>query len=155
MEYGNIPGVTKPLSRIIHGTTMIGSKDLDYSFDLLDSVLALGITTFDTAHVYGGGDNERTVGRWFNDRGVRDQIVIIGKGAHLNSDRRRVTPFDIQADVHDSLARFKTDYIDLYLLHRDDPTQPVGPSIETLNELKDAGKIHAFGGSNWSVERLI
>ena len=155
MEYGNIPGVTKPLSRIIHGTTMIGSKDLDYSFDLLDSVLALGITTFDTAHVYGGGDNERTVGRWFNDRGVRDQIVIIGKGAHLNSDRRRVTPFDIQADVHDSLARFKTDYIDLYLLHRDDPTQPVGPIIETLNELKDAGKIHAFGGSNWSVERLI
>src|SRR5207249_9101 len=55
---------------------------------------------------------------------------------------------------YDSLARFKTDYIDLYLLHRDDPTVPVGPIIEVLNEHLKAGRIHAFGGSNWTYQRL-
>ena len=154
MEYGQITGVGKRLSRVVHGTIMANSKDLDHSLELLDAVYAAGITTFDTAHVYGSGDNERTVGQWFNSRGLRDEIVIVGKGAHHNSDRKRVTPFDISADIHDSLARFKTDYIDLYILHRDDPTQPVGPIIEVLNEHQAAGRIHAFGGSNWSVERL-
>ncbi len=155
VQYGSIPGVTKPVSRTIHGTIMANSKDLEGSFALLDAVLESGVNTFDTAHVYGSGDNERTVGQWFNDRGVRDQIVILGKGSHHNSDRKRVTPFDITADIHDSLARFKTEKIDLYVLHRDDPSQPVGPIIEVLNEHKAAGRIDAFGGSNWSVERLI
>ena len=59
-----------------------------------------------------------------------------------------------RADIHDSLARFKTDYIDLYLLHRDDPDVPVGPIVECLHEHKEKGHIHAYGGSNWSHERI-
>jgi aryl-alcohol dehydrogenase-like predicted oxidoreductase len=89
-----------------------------------------------------------------HERQVRDQVVIIGKGAHHNQDRKRVTPFDITSDIYDSLARFKFDDIDLYLLHRDDPTVPVGPIVEILNEHKRAGRIHAFGGSNWTHERI-
>jgi aryl-alcohol dehydrogenase-like predicted oxidoreductase len=85
---------------------------------------------------------------------VRDKVVIIGKGAHHNEDRQRVTPFDITADLYDSLARFKFDHIDLYLLHRDDPSVPVGPIVEVLNEHRAGGRIHAFGGSNWSHERI-
>jgi aryl-alcohol dehydrogenase-like predicted oxidoreductase len=65
-----------------------------------------------------------------------------------------VTPFDITADLYDSLARLGFDYIDLYLLHRDDPSVPVGPIVEVLNEHKEEGRIHAFGGSNWRPERL-
>ncbi|MEX1018095.1 MAG: aldo/keto reductase, partial [Litorilinea sp.] len=121
---------------------------------LLDAVLDMGGTTFDTAHGYGGGDVERTVGRWVRDRGVRDDVVIIGKGAHHNQDRQRVTPFDITSDIHDSLARFGFDYIDIYLLHRDDPTKPVGPIIDVLNEHKAAGRIGVFGASNWSIARI-
>lgn len=154
MQYGTIPGVTKPVARLIQGTVMIGSNNLEYSFGLLDDILALGGTTFDAAHVYGNGDNERTFGRWLAARGVREQVVLITKGAHHNQDRRRVTPFDISADLHDSLARLGTDYIDLYLLHRDDPSVPVGPIIEVLNEHLAAGRIHAFGGSNWSHTRI-
>jgi aryl-alcohol dehydrogenase-like predicted oxidoreductase len=154
MHYGQISGVAKPVARLIQGTVMIGSDKLDYSFGLLDDILALGGNTFDAAHVYGNGDNERTLGRWIEDRGVRDQVVIITKGAHHNQDRPRVTPFDITADLHDSLARLRTDYIDLYLLHRDDPAQPVGPIVEVLNEHLAAGRIHAFGGSNWSHRRI-
>lgn len=154
MEYGQVAGVNKPISRLVQGTMMMSSKDLEYTFDLLDAVHELGCTAFDTAHVYGGGDNERTVGQWVNERGLRDKVVIIGKGAHPNQDRKRVTPFDIAADIHDSLARFKFDYIDLYMLHRDDPDMPVGPIVEALNEHMHDGHIHAFGGSNWTHQRI-
>jgi aryl-alcohol dehydrogenase-like predicted oxidoreductase len=154
MQYGHIPGIAVPISRLVQGTLMISSQDIDGAFALLDAIFALGCTTFDTAHVYGSGDNERTVGRWLRERGIRDRVVIIGKGAHHNADRRRVTPFDITADLHDSLARFQIDCIDLYLLHRDDPAVPVGPIVEVLNEHLRAGRIRAFGGSNWSVERI-
>jgi aryl-alcohol dehydrogenase-like predicted oxidoreductase len=154
MQYGEVPGIGKPVSRLVQGTVMINSAKFDEGCALLDAVLGLGCNTFDTAHVYGGGDNERSVGRWVNDRGVREQVVIIGKGAHHNGDRKRVTPFDIAADIHDSLARFGFDYIDLYLLHRDDPGVPVGPIVEALNEHLRAGRIRAFGGSNWATERI-
>lgn len=154
MQYGKIPGIDKPISRLAQGTVMITSKEPERSFKLLDDVLALGCTAFDTAHVYGNGDSERTLGRWVRERGVRDKVVIITKGAHLSADRNRVTPFDITADLHDSLARMKTDVIDLYLLHRDDPDVPVGPIIDVLNEHRRSGKIRAFGGSNWTHERI-
>jgi aryl-alcohol dehydrogenase-like predicted oxidoreductase len=154
MQYGEAPGIAKPISRLVQGTMMVSSQRLEESFALLDAILGMGCNTFDTAHVYGGGDNERTVGRWVRERGVRDRVVIIGKGAHHNQDRQRVTPYDITSDLHDSLARFQFDYIDLYLLHRDDPSQPVGPIVEILNEHKQAGLIHAFGGSNWSAARV-
>ncbi len=154
MKYGNIEGVDKPISRLVQGTMMVSSKELDYSYKLLDDVFAQGCNTFDTAHIYGGGDNERTVGGWVRARGLRDKVVIIGKGAHHNQDRKRVTPFDISADLHDSLARFKFDYIDIYLLHRDDPGVPVGPIVEVLNEHLRAGRIRAFGGSNWTHQRI-
>jgi len=154
MKYGHVPGVNKPISRLVQGTVMINSREIDRGFRLLDEVFELGCTAFDTAHAYGNGDNERTVGRWVHERGVRDKVVIIGKGAHHSMDRRRVTPFDITADIFDSLARFKFDDIDLYLLHRDDPAVPVGPIVEVLNEHLEAGRIHAFGGSNWTHERI-
>jgi len=133
---------------------MVSSADEAGSFRLLDEVLALGGTAFDTAHAYGNGDNERTFGRWVNSRGVRDEVVVVAKGAHHNEVRRRVTPFDITADLYDSLARFGFEYVDLYVLHRDDPAVPVGPIIEVLNEHRNAGLIRAFGGSNWSHERV-
>ncbi len=154
MQYGQVPGVDKPVSRLVLGTMMLASDRLQESFDLLDGAYALGCNTFDTAHIYSGGDCERVFGRWIAERGLRDKVVIIGKGAHPNADRNRVTPFDIAADVHDSLARMKVDCIDLYLLHRDDLTLPVGPMVEALNELQRAGHIGAFGGSNWTAARI-
>ena len=157
MHYGTIPGIGKPVSRLVQGTGFVSSEHPDGPdrwFSHLDAVFELGCTTFDTAHRYGYGDNERTVGRWVNARNIREQVVIIGKGAHLNDDRDRVTPFDITSDLHDSLARFKFEYIDLYLLHRDNPSVPVGPLVEVLNEHLAAGRIRAYGGSNWTHARI-
>jgi aryl-alcohol dehydrogenase-like predicted oxidoreductase len=154
MQYGSLPGINKSISRLVQGTIMIGSAQRDYSFALLDSIYALGCNTFDMAHVYGNGDVERTFGAWLNERGLREKIVILTKGAHPNADRKRVFPFDISSDLFDSLARLKTDYVDLYVLHRDDPSVPVEQIVDVLNEHKQAGRIHAFGGSNWHVERV-
>jgi len=154
MHYGNVEGIEKPVSRIVLGTMIINTRELEKSFQLLDDVFELGCTTLDTAHVYAGGDSERGIGRWMEKRGNRDEVVIISKGAHHNSDRKRVTPFDITADLHDSLARLRTNYIDIYLLHRDDPDVPIGPIVECLNEHLEEGLIHATGGSNWTYERI-
>ena len=154
MKYGEVPGVTKPVSRLVQGTIPVGSKNRDEGIALLDSVLEQGGTAFDTAHVYGSGDNERVFGQWVKDRGVRERVVILAKGAHHNQDRNRVTPFDITADLHDSLARMQVDYVDLYVLHRDDPAVPVGPIVEVMNEHIRAGKVRAWGGSNWKHTRI-
>ena len=154
LRTGTLPGLDKPLPRLVQGTVMVTSSDEAGSHRLLDEVFALGGTAFDTAHVYGNGDNERTFGRWVRSRGIRDEVVVVAKGAHHNEDRKRVTPFDITADLHDSLARFGFDYVDLYVLHRDDPAVPVGPIVEVLNEHRNAGLIRAFGGSNWSHARV-
>jgi aryl-alcohol dehydrogenase-like predicted oxidoreductase len=155
MQYGEISGVNKPVARVIQGSTMIGG-DLDeaQSFALLDHVYELGCNTIDTAHVYTGGNSERIIGQWMQARGLRNQIVILTKGAAHSQDRRRITPFDIASDLFDSLARLKTDYIDLYLLHRDDPNVSVELIIDVLNEHQQAGRIQTFGASNWSHQRI-
>ncbi|MEZ4677934.1 MAG: aldo/keto reductase [Caldilineaceae bacterium] len=90
--------------------------------------------TFDTAHGYGNGDCERTRSLVHRARLTRQNCRAWQTGAHLIPATASVTPYDITADLMDSLARQKTDFIDLYVLHRDDPSKPVGPIIEVLNE---------------------
>jgi aryl-alcohol dehydrogenase-like predicted oxidoreductase len=150
MVYGHIEGVDRPISRILQGT----SEQEQAEESLLDGVFELGVNAFDSAHVYGRGKSEGMVGQWIESRGIRDKVVILTKGAHHNSDRKRVTPFDITSELHDSLARFCTDFIDIYILHRDDPTKEVGPIIDILNEHKAAGRIGIFGASNWTIPRI-
>ena len=154
MHYSTIPGVAKPVARLILGTMIISAQEQERSFALLDAVFEMGGNTLDTAHIYAGGNSERGIGQWMRARGNREQVVIISKGCHHNADRKRVTPFDLAADLHDSLARLQTDTIDVYLLHRDDPSLPVGPIVEAFNEHWRAGRIRAFGGSNWTHERI-
>ncbi len=153
MQYGTLAGVDKPISRLVQGTiTDFDPANPDACFALLDMALAHGISTFDQAHVYGAARSQ-ILGRWMRERNVRDQIVVLAKGAHPYN-RPRVTPEDITADLHDALTWLQTDSIELYVLHRDDLNVPVGPIVETLNALKNEGKIHAFGGSNWTIARL-
>ncbi len=154
MDYGTITGVRKPVARLVLGTMIISTGERERSYRLLDDAFERGFTTLDTANVYAGGDSERCIGDWMRDRANRDQVVIVTKGAHPNADRRRVTPYDIGADILDSLARLKTDYIDIYLLHRDDLAVPVGEIVDALDEHYRAGRIRSYGGSNWTHTRL-
>ena len=153
MLYGKIPYVDKPVSRIVQGTVIIPEEKKGWLFQLLDGVFALGVNTFDTAANY--GICESLLGEWVDSRQLRDRVVIITKGGRQNQWRsRRITSFDIQADFHDSLAKLRTDYVDIYILHIDNPETPAGPIVEVLNRLHDSGRLGAFGGSNWTHRRI-
>ena len=152
MKYQKIKNVEKPLSKIIFGCTipvMIQGEDAD---ELLDEVYAQGITTFDTAENY--GLSEASLGHWLKNRGNREKVVIISKGCHPYDGRDRVTPENLKHDIEQSFERLGTDYIDIYLMHRDDPKVEPGPMVEILNEYHKAGRIGAFGGSNWTHQRI-
>lgn len=154
MKFATVPGLNKPVARLAQGTVMLSRAALEQGMALLDGIFALGGNTFDTAHSYRSGECELTLGRWISERGIRERVVIVDKGAHPSANRDRVTPGDITSDLHESLARLETDYIDIYLLHRDDPSKPVGPLVEILNDHCQAGRIRAYGGSNWTPERI-
>jgi aryl-alcohol dehydrogenase-like predicted oxidoreductase len=155
MRYLNIPGIDKPISRIALGTAGYSPDRYNRAAELLDAFVEAGGTCADTAHVYGNGASERALGKWLAERGNRDQIVVLGKGCHpIGKSGPRVGPEFIHADLADSLERLQIDYIDLYLLHRDDERVPVGSIVDALNQEHAAGRIHAFGGSNWRTERI-
>ena len=154
MKYGTVTGVKKDISRLVQGTVMLSPEHQDEDFALLDAIYELGCNTFDTAHGYGRGQCERSLGAWIQARGLREKVVILDKGAHPYDGVTRVKPEYITSDLHESLERLGTDYIDLYILHRDDPEVPVGEIVDVLNEHHQAGRIHAFGGSNWTYQRI-
>lgn len=76
------------------------------------------------------------------------------EGGHPNQDGKQVNRQAIRDQLDESLERLRTDYVDLYALHRDDPDVEVAVILDILNELVEEGKIQAFGGSNWSWQRL-
>jgi aryl-alcohol dehydrogenase-like predicted oxidoreductase len=93
---------------------------------------------------------ERLLGQWIKNRGVRHETVIIAKGAHTPN----CNPASLTQQLHESLDRLQTDYADIYFMHRDNPDIPVGEFVDVLNEHLKAGRIRAFGGSNWTPQRV-
>jgi aryl-alcohol dehydrogenase-like predicted oxidoreductase len=156
MEYNNIDGVAKPVARLLQGTVMLKEETRSENRKLFDRLFEHGFTTFDTAHNYGRGTCERELGAWIKDRGIREQVVILTKGAHPYppEEPERVTPDFIRSDIQDSLERLQTDFIEIYLLHRDNPDYPVGEIVDVLHEQKELGHIGIYGGSNWSADRI-
>lgn len=154
MQTIRIEGLDKPVSRLIQGGDFFRENEYDMVCRVLDDFFAAGGNTIDTAHIYCGGESETTIGRWMRDRGNREQVVILTKGAHHDRSGPRVNPQAIEHDLLTSLERLGTDYIDLYALHRDDPAVPVSVIVDALNEHIRAGRIRAIGGSNWAHERL-
>jgi predicted dehydrogenase/aryl-alcohol dehydrogenase-like predicted oxidoreductase len=117
---------------------------------LLDAFYERGGNLLDTAWIYGQGKCDRLMGDWLATRGVRDEMVIIGKGAHSPL----VYPDVIGRQLTESLDRLKTDRIDIYMMHRDNPAVPVGEFVDAMDAEAEAGRIRIFGGSNWSRERM-
>lgn len=155
MEYSRIDGVDKPVARLLQGTVMLSADSRDDNRRLLDVCFENGFTAFDSAHSYGAGSSETTLGDWIADRGIRDQVVILTKCSHPEDGiRDRVSPEYIRRDLAESLERLQSDHIELYLLHRDSRDYPVGEIVDVLNEFKDAGQIGVYGGSNWRADRV-
>ena len=154
MRYGSLAGIDKDVSRVAQGAIMLNEGDVAGGFALLDAAYENGITLFDSAHIYGGGQCDRVFGKWVAQRGIRDKIVLMDKCSHHHGEVNRVTPECITSDLNDCLGWLGFDTIDIFSFHRDDETQPVGPLVERLNEHIAEGRIHAFGASNWTHERI-
>ncbi len=143
---GSLPGMKKPMTKLVIGgmaANTVGGQIV------LDDYFERGGNAFDTAYVYGPAD--RSLGHWISSRGVREDIVLIAKGAHTPN----CTPQGIDSQLTASLEALQTDYADLYIMHRDNPEVPVGEFISVLNDKLQAGKFQAFGCSNWTIERLV
>lgn len=145
----------KNISRLCLGTAGFGGGvDEDTSFRLIDTYLSLGGNTLDTARVY--GNSEATLGKYLSLRRCRENIILATKGAHYDTvtKQKRVSARDIEYDVELSLKNLKTDYVDIYWLHRDDEDIPAGEIVEMTAPLVKSGKALSLGVSNWKPERI-
>ena len=145
----SIPGLAKPASAVALGFEDF--RTFASGAILLDAFWEKGGNIFDTAFIYGGGYTEKLFGDWQKSRGVREQAVLIGKGAHSPL----VYPDVIGKQLTQSLDRLQTDYVDVYFMHRDNPDVPVDEFVDAMDAEVKAGRIRGpFGGSNWTKERM-
>jgi aryl-alcohol dehydrogenase-like predicted oxidoreductase len=156
MRYGTLPDVNGRVSRLVMGSMVFSNDNLERTFQLLDRFVEAGGTAIDTARVYSKGTSEEAFGAWLTARNARDKVIIIGKGAHHDSQtlERRVNAASIHEDIEITLRSMQTDHLDVYILHKDDEDAPVGPVVEALNEENAAGRVGAFGGSSWTHQRI-
>jgi aryl-alcohol dehydrogenase-like predicted oxidoreductase len=116
---------------------------------VVNAALDAGVTFFDTADTYGGTNSEVFLGRGLGKR--RDEVTVATKfGWQIDEHRKGAHPAYVRRAVEDSLRRLATDRIDLYQLHKPDPTVPIEDTLGVLGELVRAGKVREIGASNMS-----
>ena len=150
---------TPPL--ILGGNVFGWTADQAASFSILDAFVAGGGRMIDTADGYSrwvpghrGGESESIIGDWLAGRGRRDDVLIATKVGADMEGTRGLAPERIAWAVEASLRRLRTDYIDLYFAHFDDPQTPLAATLEAFDRLVRAGKVRAIGASNYDAARL-
>jgi aryl-alcohol dehydrogenase-like predicted oxidoreductase len=130
------------------------------SFAVLDGFTAGGGNFIDTADVYSawapgnsGGESETIIGNWLAERGRRDDIVLATK-VGLHADAKGLSRASIRRGVEASLRRLRTDHIDLFYTHRDDPETPLEETVAALGEIVAEGKVRYVAASNYTAARL-
>jgi aryl-alcohol dehydrogenase-like predicted oxidoreductase len=148
---------------ITFGGNVFGwTADEPMSFKLLDAFVAAGFNFIDSADVYSrwhpgnkGGESETIIGNWLQARGGRDKVIIATKlGIEMAPGKKGLSRKYMMQAVEDSLRRLRTDYIDLYQSHRDDPDTPIEETLSAYADLIKQGKVREIGASNFSAPRL-
>ena len=177
MQYRALAGTQLKLSALTFGawaagSWMWGTVERNDAINAIRAAYENGMTSIDTAPIYGQGNSEEIVGDAI--RGLpRDRIQILTKfGLRWDSDKGQLfmqsrdlsgTNIDIHTysgrdsiirECEDSLRRLKTDYIDLYQIHWPDPTTPIDETFEAVNRLIEQGKVRYAGVSNYSAEQM-
>ncbi|GEO47439.1 aldo/keto reductase [Companilactobacillus kimchii] len=157
VKIGNTNVVSKKLGL---GTNKVGGhniftglKDKD-GYAVVKEAIESGITTLDTAYMYGLGRSEEIIGDVIQDYD-RSKLIIATKAAQ-DSSRNKVdnSPEFLRKSVDEALKRLKTDYIDIFYIHFPDEKTPKDQAVRALNELKKSGKIRAIGVSNFSLAQI-
>ena len=165
MDYVNLGRTGLKVSRLALGCMTYGAANTgevkpgrhawslgpEESEPFLRQALDLGINFFDTANVYSSGASEEVVGRFLKRNTRREAIVLATKVHGLMRDEpngrglsRKAILFELDA----SLRRLETDYVDLYQIHRWDPTTPIEETLEALHDAIKAGKVRYIGASS-------
>lgn len=154
------------------GGWMWGGTDDELALDAMKAGIDLGVTSIDTAPVYGLGHSEKVIGKLIKEVG-RDKVQILTKygwnwkiksgepllkGSEPGGEVKHIYSYagkdGVIQEVEDSLKRLGTDYIDLYQIHRPDPLTPIEETMEAVEELIKQGKVLASGVSNHTVELM-
>ncbi|ACB94438.1 aldo/keto reductase [Beijerinckia indica] len=147
---------------VLGGNVFRWTADAKTSYALLDTFVDRGFNCVDTADVYSiwvdghqGGESEGIIGDWLQQTGKRNKIVIATKvGGDMRGFGKGLSKEHILRSAEASLKRLKTDYIDLYQAHFDDPATPLEETLEAFDSLVKSGKVRAIGASNYVASRL-
>jgi aryl-alcohol dehydrogenase-like predicted oxidoreductase len=160
-KLGNSGLNVAPLS--FGGNVFGWTADQATSFQLLDACIEAGINLIDTADIYStwvpgnkGGDSETIIGNWLAQGGGRREKILIATkvGMEMAPGKKGLKRDYILRSCDDSLKRLRTDRIDLYQSHQDDPNTPLEETLSAFGQLIKQGKVRAIGASNYTGERL-
>jgi aryl-alcohol dehydrogenase-like predicted oxidoreductase len=168
MQYTNLGQSGLKVSRLCIGCMTFGSKkwrewivEEQDARKVIQGALELGINFFDTADMYSDGVSEEILGRALNDFCKREEVIIGSKVFNPMGDKptqKGLSRKHIFEAVDASLQRLKTDYIDLYQIHRFDYETPIEETLEALNDLVRMGKVLYLGASSmyaWQFAQMI
>lgn len=157
-------GQSKKMSKIGLGTGRFGTRvEKSLSFEMMDCFEGNGGTLIDTARNYyewvenGRGMSEKCIGEWMELRNNRDKMCVSTKGGMWNEGKLffyNLSKDYLSEEIKESLEALRTDYIDVYLLHRDEPERPVEEIVETMQVIREMGDIGQIGVANWKIERI-
>jgi 1-deoxyxylulose-5-phosphate synthase len=169
MEYIRFGNTGLKVSRLCLGTMTYGKPNERWqwaineeeSMPFIKKALELGINFFDTADIYSFGASEEVVGNALKDFARRDEVVIATKVFNAMSrdpNDQGLSRKHVMSSIDSSLRRLKTDYIDLYQIHRWDYNTPVEETMEALHDIVKAGKVRYIGASSmysWQFAKAL
>ena len=170
MQYVKLGTTGLDVSPIAIGAMTYGKPDRghpiwslgeDESRPLLKHALDAGINFFDTANIYSQGSSEEILGRALKDFANRDDVVIATKLRHPmrpGPNGKGLSRKAIMSEIDHSLRRLGTDYVDLYQIHRNDPSTPFEETLEALHDIVKAGKVRYLGASSmhgWEFSKAL
>jgi len=159
MEYRALGRTGIQVSQICLGTMMFGGKsDEPESCRMIDHAIERGVNFIDTADVYAGNESERIVGKALENDNRRENIILATKFNFANPADRNAKGLSRRHVINAcdaSLKRLKTDWIDLYQMHRCSSAIPIDETLRALDDLVRAGKIRYIGGSMFPAWRIV
>src|SRR6187399_1562664 len=158
MEHVNLGNTGLRISRLVLGMMSYGrdpgrewALDEDAAEPIVRRAVEGGITFFDTADVYNGGQSEVVTGRVLPKLLTREEMVVATKVCMQTmpgENGRGLSRKHVMASIDASLGRLGLDYVDLYQIHRWDPTTPIAETMEALHDVVQAGKARYIGASS-------
>lgn len=156
MDYVHIEALNRSVSAIGLGCQPLGYHDKKLGLATLDKAWELGINFLDTAWIYGRGKSEEVISDFIEDVD-RSRIIIESKAGllpHKQTVIRNSSPKILEKQLHDSLERLGTDYLDVFYIHWPDPTMSLEVVAQTLMDFKEEGLIKSIGASNFGLKQL-